>query len=123
MLSGVTLRASEMAGTAVFRIVVSSDSMKNATATSHGRSFLLETGGAAGIEGELVELTGLMAMGQTITVLTNGKICSHSPTTTPNRPHLFTSAWRSAGLVRPIGNHLHKGARPDPFLRLFLATI
>ena len=26
-----------MAGTAVFRIVVSSDSMKNATATSHGR--------------------------------------------------------------------------------------
>jgi hypothetical protein len=32
-----------MAGTAVFRIVVSSDSIKNATATSHGRSRLLET--------------------------------------------------------------------------------
>jgi hypothetical protein len=62
MLSGVTLSASEMAGTAVFRIVVSSDSMKNATATSHGRSFLLEADGAVGIEGELVELTGLMAM-------------------------------------------------------------
>ncbi len=30
-----------MAGTAVFRIVVSSDSMKNATATSHGNSSLL----------------------------------------------------------------------------------
>ena len=42
MLSGATLRASEIAGTAVFRIVVSSDSMKNATATSHGRSRLLE---------------------------------------------------------------------------------
>src|SRR5580693_2687490 len=62
MLSGVTLSASEIAGTAVLRIVVSSDSMKNATATSHGRSFLLEADGAAGIEGELVELTGFMAM-------------------------------------------------------------
>jgi hypothetical protein len=51
-----------MAGTAVFRIVVSSDSMKNATATSHGKRLLLEADGAAGIEGELVELTGLMAM-------------------------------------------------------------
>jgi hypothetical protein len=36
--------------------------MKNATATSHGRSFLLEADGAAGIEGELAEPTGLMAM-------------------------------------------------------------
>ena len=40
MLSGATPRAAEMAGTAVLRIVVSSDSMKNATATSHGRSRL-----------------------------------------------------------------------------------
>jgi hypothetical protein len=32
-----------MAGTAVFRIVVSSDSMKNATATSHGSNRLLAT--------------------------------------------------------------------------------
>src|ERR1700730_17925359 len=62
MLSGVTLRASEMPGPAVFRIVVSSDSMKNATATSHGKRLLLEADGAAGIEGERVELTGLMAM-------------------------------------------------------------
>ena len=31
-----------MAGTAVFRIVVSSDSMKNATATSHGNNRLLD---------------------------------------------------------------------------------
>jgi hypothetical protein len=42
MLSGETLRACETTGTAVFRIVVSSDSMKNATATSHGRSCLIE---------------------------------------------------------------------------------
>jgi hypothetical protein len=45
MLSGATLSASDMTGTAVFRIVVSSDSMKNATATSQGRSCLLETEG------------------------------------------------------------------------------
>jgi hypothetical protein len=32
-----------MAGTAVFRMVVSSDSMKKATATSQGRSCLLAT--------------------------------------------------------------------------------
>src|ERR1700684_3262953 len=37
MLSGETPRAAEMAGTAVLRIVVSSDSMKNATATSQGK--------------------------------------------------------------------------------------
>src|SRR3984885_4495054 len=37
MLRGVTPRAEEMAGTAVLRIVVSSDSMKKATATSQGR--------------------------------------------------------------------------------------
>src|ERR1700726_4682169 len=37
MLRGGTLRACAMAGTAVFRIVVSSDSMKNPTATSQGR--------------------------------------------------------------------------------------
>ena len=36
MLSGVTAKAFEITGTAVFRIVVSSDSIKNATATSHG---------------------------------------------------------------------------------------
>src|ERR1017187_5501149 len=40
MLSGTTLRASAMAGTAVFRIVVSNDSIKNATATSHGNNCL-----------------------------------------------------------------------------------
>ena len=43
MLSGATRSASAMVGTAVFRIVVSSDSMKNATATSHGNSRFAET--------------------------------------------------------------------------------
>src|SRR5580698_1265313 len=45
MLSGVTASALAITGTAVFRIVVSSDSMKKATATSHGSSSLTETGG------------------------------------------------------------------------------
>src|ERR1039457_5293110 len=42
MLSGTTLRASAMAGTAGFRIVVSHDSIKSATATSHGSNRLPE---------------------------------------------------------------------------------
>src|SRR6266436_3645069 len=40
MLSGGTLSACATAGTAVFRIVVSNDSMKKPTATSHGSSRL-----------------------------------------------------------------------------------
>jgi hypothetical protein len=51
-----------MAGTAVFKIVVSSDSIKNATATSHGKSRLPEGDGADGSDGELLELAGLIAM-------------------------------------------------------------
>ena len=38
MLSGATCSAAAMAGTAVFITVVSSDSMKKVTATSHGSS-------------------------------------------------------------------------------------
>src|ERR1700722_17496953 len=43
MLRGTILSASAIVGTAVFRIVVSSDSMKKATATSHGRSRLRDS--------------------------------------------------------------------------------
>jgi hypothetical protein len=42
MLNGATWIAAAIAGTPVFRIVVSSDSMKNATAISHGSSRMLE---------------------------------------------------------------------------------
>src|ERR1035438_5968109 len=48
MLSGATPSASETTGTAVFRIVVSSDSMKNATATSQGNNCLLAADGGCG---------------------------------------------------------------------------
>src|ERR1700722_2712125 len=43
MFSGATCRAAAMAGTPVLRMVVSSDSMKNATAMSQGRRRLLES--------------------------------------------------------------------------------
>jgi hypothetical protein len=55
MLSGVTCRAVEMVGTAVLRIVVSSDSMKNATATNHGRRRLLAAAGW-GVKGTALEV-------------------------------------------------------------------
>ena len=48
MLSGETPSASAMVGTAVFRIVVSSASMKKATATSHGNNCFVETSCEAG---------------------------------------------------------------------------
>src|SRR6185503_2329515 len=43
MLSGATWSAAAIAGTAVFRMVVSSDSIKTAMATNHGRSRLTES--------------------------------------------------------------------------------
>ena len=43
VLRGTTWKAAEMAGNAVFRMVVSKDSIKNATAISHGNRAL--TGG------------------------------------------------------------------------------
>src|ERR1700677_2150236 len=48
MLSGATPSAFAIVGTAVFRIVVSSDSMKNATATSQGNTRFADAPGAAG---------------------------------------------------------------------------
>ncbi len=45
MLSGETASALEITGTAVLRMVVSSDSMKKATATSHGNSRLTASEG------------------------------------------------------------------------------
>ena len=49
MLSGATLSAVAIAGTAVFKMVVSSDSMKNAIATSHGNNRLLDISAVAGV--------------------------------------------------------------------------
>ena len=59
MLNGATLRAAATTGVAVFRIVVSNDSMKNATATSQGSNRRLAVwgemeGSKPGIEGELL---------------------------------------------------------------------
>src|SRR5438128_3058099 len=60
MLSGATWSAFAMAGTAVFRIVVSSDSMKKATATSHGNNRFTESPGAAGGTETTLELAGII---------------------------------------------------------------
>jgi hypothetical protein len=57
MLSGATLSASAIAGTAVLRMVVSSDSMKNATATSQGKSRFVEAGMRTSSRGTLTRLT------------------------------------------------------------------
>src|SRR5579862_5446357 len=58
MLSGKTLRADAITGTAVLRMVVSSDSMKNATATSRGNSFLAD-GVATGEAGSGTRATNI----------------------------------------------------------------
>src|SRR6185312_12565432 len=50
MLSGATFSAPAIAGTAVFRMVVSSDSMKNAMATSHGSNLLPDVCKGVGAE-------------------------------------------------------------------------
>lgn len=47
MLSGATPSALAIVGTAVFKIVVSSASMKKATATSHGSNRLADPAGGA----------------------------------------------------------------------------
>jgi hypothetical protein len=60
MLRGATPSAEEMAGTAVLRIVVSSDSIKKATATSHGTSRLAAAEGADEDEGALNRLAGFI---------------------------------------------------------------
>jgi hypothetical protein len=66
MLKGDTWSAAEIAGTAVFRIVVSSDSMKKATATSQGKTRLLAVAGDGVSEGTLEALRGGMAYASTL---------------------------------------------------------
>jgi hypothetical protein len=60
MLNGATFSAAAIVGTAVFKMVVSSDSMKNATATSHGSNALLVLPGVMGDENFALELIALM---------------------------------------------------------------
>src|SRR5580704_16914697 len=122
MLSGVTFSACEIAGTAVFRIVVSSDSMKNATATSHGKSFLLEADGAAGIEGELAELTGLMAMESKNHLTDESRNLLKGAVTPQIRPLLVWTGF-AGRLVPTAGNQLYKSAPRGLSFRSFLATM
>jgi hypothetical protein len=63
MLSGATWSAAAIVGTPVFKIVVSRDSMKNATAINQGNSRLLESANDACAERTSVELRGLTFVG------------------------------------------------------------
>src|SRR5260370_11744528 len=67
MLSGVTSIACAIVGTAVLRIVVSSDCMKKATATSHGSSRLLVSVGAGSLK-DGVAMFGRWAGRTTVTL-------------------------------------------------------
>src|SRR5580704_12348476 len=58
MLSGATCSAAAIVGTPVFRIVVSSDSMKNATAINHGSKRLLASVSEGGGEPPSIRPTG-----------------------------------------------------------------
>ena len=62
MASGPTWSASATAGTAVFRIVVSSDSMKKATATSQGNKVVLALEGT-GLSVSGIDESGLIRRG------------------------------------------------------------
>src|SRR5277367_187214 len=63
MLSGATWSAAAIVGTAVLRIVVSSDSMNNATATSQGSSRLLDEASDDCDEGDAIGSGGLKFVG------------------------------------------------------------
>src|ERR1017187_7302033 len=69
MLSGATPSALAMVGTAVFRMVVSSDSMKKATATSHGNNRFTDS--PEGDEGgnSVLELAGIILVPDSISGL------------------------------------------------------
>src|SRR5277367_1823924 len=62
MLSGATTSALAIAGTAVFRIVVSSDSMKKATATSQGNNRFTDSAGGVGSTETIFELAGIIRL-------------------------------------------------------------
>ena len=60
MLSGATPSAWAIVGTAVFRMVVSSDSMKKATATNHGSSCFTDSAGSVEGGDSVLGLTGII---------------------------------------------------------------
>src|SRR5271170_6104806 len=62
MLSGATTSALAIAGTAVFRMVVSSDSMKKATATSQGNNRFTDSAGGAGSTETIFQLAGIIRL-------------------------------------------------------------
>src|ERR1700723_1256542 len=96
MLSGATWSAAAIAGTAVFRSVVSSDSIKNATAINHGSSRLLESASTGGTEFGSIGLCGVTLGGLGCIILRNGESRSSARGTDYD---CCASPWRSALVV------------------------
>src|SRR5579863_2441937 len=95
MLRGATLSASEITGTAVFRMVVSSDSMKNATATSQGSSRLLESaGGDAEAVNRLMVSNPISAPGPESRAPDHRAVTTSGTRSVPRAARVRYSAWR-----------------------------
>jgi hypothetical protein len=107
MLSGATLSASEIAGTAVFRIVVSSDSIKNATATSHGKSRLLDADGVKKDDGVVVEWIELIGLALSVYSITTRNI-SPAFEGFPD-VYTFSRPGRNIEIDAPVGNKYELG--------------
>ena len=107
MLSGATWSASEIAGTAVFRIVVSSDSIKNATATSHGKNRLLDADGVKKDDGAVVESIELIGLALYNYSITNRNI-SLAFESFPD-VYTFSRPGRNIEIDAPVGNKYELG--------------
>src|SRR5437667_2073968 len=115
MLSGATLSAFAMAGTAVFRTVVSSDSMKKPTATSHGNDCFTESPGAARGPETALELAGIMLPpGDYLVVVKVDEqldcAARHGAKTSDSVLPNFVPRWRSVRTHLPRRHRSHAGS-------------
>src|SRR5271163_4372226 len=126
MLSGATWSAAAIVGTAVFKIVVSSDSMKNATAINHGSSRLLESAREPGEVDPFFRSIGLRFVGAGGIVL-SGRVNLastrlHELQLSPIPPQFHPGIWYSRELARIRApqsevlktGRIEKPARPPP---------
>src|SRR6185312_10738300 len=108
MLSGTTPSAWAMAGAAVLRMVVSSDSMKNATATSQGRNFRLRLSAGGDDVGGWDLVVSMRAQGELYTSrqahLAMGDLLLEKAAARPTllgRNTSWAASRRKAALMRP----------------------
>ena len=144
------MRAAEIEGTAVFRIVVSSDSIKKATATSHGNRRLLvgESDGVMAASGAFIKKLGISPgkvprrlKPQLLWVVIDGPKClreNHRPSSVPqgrlnlaqddSPGNMSSNSASPAGTAETTGNGFTRpcGTRhlslPNPGLRPGLSS-